>query len=164
MAGQSVESYSLRVSLHASSWSLPLGPSVCTVILWAPLSTQSSHTAVLQASLHSCYTQLSSGPLCTAVTHSRPLGLSAQSCTQLSSGPLSLVLPPLQPLLCSPAALQPCHRVMPKALGRALYIESTDLYCPQVCSELVNHGQVRILATGTLILSTGGHLSLVSPS
>ena len=109
--------------------SCPLGPSVHTAILWAPLFSQPSHTAILWASLHS-----------------RP--------TQLSSGPLSLALPPLQPLLCSPAALQPCHCVAPRALSIALYIESTAMYCPQVCSELVNHGQVRILATGILILST----------
>ena len=84
-----------------------------------------------------------SGPLC---LHSRP--------AQPSSGPLSSALPPLQPLLCSPAALQPCYHIVPRALGGALYIESTAMYCSQVCSELVNQGQVRILATGTLILST----------
>ena len=117
VAGQSLESHSLRVSLHAASPSLPLGPSA----------------------------QLSSGPLC---LHSHP--------TQPSSGPLSSALPPLQTLLCSPAALQPCHRVACRALVRALYIEPTAMYCPQVCSELVNQGQVRILATGTLILSTLG--------
>ena len=87
-----------------------------------------------------------SGPLC---PHSRP--------TQPSSGLLSLMLLPLQPLLCSHAALQPCHHFMPRALGGALYIESTAMYCPQVCSELVNQGQVSILATGTLILSTPFH-------
>ena len=115
VAGQSLESHSLRVSLHAASWSLPLGPSVHTAVLWASL-------------------------------HSRP--------TQPSSGPLSSVLSPLQPLLCPPAALQPCHHVVPRALGRALFIESIAMYCPQVCSELVNHSQVRILATGTFILFT----------
>ena len=105
-----------------------------------------------------------SGPLC---LHSCPLGLSAQSPhtavlwtslhsgpTQPSSGPLSSALPPLQPLLCSPAALQPCHRVVSRALGGALFIESTTMYCPQMCSELVNHSQVRILATGTLFIHT----------
>ena len=91
-----------------------------------------------------------SGPLC---PHSRP--------TQPSSGPLSLALPPLQPLLCSPAALQPCYHVMPRALGRALFIESRATYCPQVCSELVIQGQVRILATGTLILSTPRSLRIL---
>ena len=96
---------------------------------WAPLSTQPFCTAVLRSALHS-----------------HP--------AQPSSGPVSSVLPRLQPLLCSPAALQLCHHVVPRALGRALYIESSAMYCPQVCSELVNQGQVRILATGTLILST----------
>ena len=96
VAGQSLESHSLRASVHAASWSLPLGPSVLTAVLWAPLSTQLSCTAVLWASLHS-----------------RP--------TQPSSGPLSSVLPPLQPLLCSSAALQPCHHVTPTELGRALF-------------------------------------------
>ena len=115
VAGQSLKSHSLRVSVHAASQSLPLGPSVCTPVLWA--------------SLHTCP-------------------------TQPSPGPLSSVLPPLQPLLCSPAALQPCHRVAPRALSRALYIKPTAMYCPQVCSELVNQGQVRIRATETLILST----------
>ena len=43
-----------------------------------------------------------------------------------------------------------------RALGGALFMESTAMYCPQVCNELVNHGRVRILATGTLILCTGG--------
>ena len=87
-----------------------------------------------------------SGPLC---WHSCPLGPSASTANlclpsrpaQPSSGPLSLVLP----LLCSPAALQPCHRVKPRALGGALYVESIAMYCPHVHSELVNQGQVRIL-------------------
>ena len=83
-----------------------------------------------------------------ASLHSRP--------AQPSSEPLSLALPPLQPLLCSPAALQPCHHVVLRALGGTLFIESTAVYCPQVCSELLSHGQGRILATGTLILSTEG--------
>ena len=73
---------------------------------------------------------------------------------QPSSGSLSSALPPLQPLLCSPAALQPCHHVACRALGGALFIEVTAMYCPQVCSELVNHGQVRILATETLFIHT----------
>ena len=98
-----------------------------------------------------------SGPLC---PYSHPVQLSSASLhshpAQPSSGPLSSVPPPLQPLLCSPAALHPCHHVAPRALSRALFIESTAMYCPQVCSELVSQGQVRILATGMLILSTNG--------
>ena len=124
VAGQSLESHSLRASLHAAGRSLPLGPSVLTAVLWASL-------------------------------HSPP--------TQPSSGLLSLALPPLQPLLCSPAALEPCHRDAPRALGGALFIESTAMYCPQVCSELVSHGQVRILATGTLILCTLPTLAPLHP-
>ena len=103
VAGQSLESHSLRVSLHVASWSLPLGLSACTVVL-----------------------------------HSHPLGLCPRRCHHSS--------------LCS-ALLQPCSlaTMSHRALGRALYIETTAMYCPQVCSELVNQGQVRILATGTLI-------------
>ena len=114
-----------------SACSMPVSASGPLCLHSCPLGlfAQSPHTAVLWASLHSCP-------------------------TQLSSGPLSSTLPQLQPLHCSPAALQPCHRVMPRALGGALFIESTVMYCPRVCSELVNQGQVRILATGTLILST----------
>ena len=57
--------------------------------------------------------------------------------------------------LCS-ALLQPCSpaTVSPRSLGRTLYIESVTTYCPHMCSELAGQGQVRILATGTLILST----------
>ena len=71
-----------------------------------------------------------SGPLC----HHSHLSLCPRHCHHSS--------------LCS-ALLQPCScaTVFPRALGRALY-------CPQVCSELVNQGQVRILATGTFTLYT----------
>ena len=79
---------------------------------------------------------------CTTVPHSCPLCLSAQRPTQPSSGRLSSVLPPLQPLLCSPTAFQLCHSVVPRALGGALYIESVATYFPHVCSELANQGQV----------------------
>ena len=109
----------------------PLGPFVCTAVLHSHppgLSAGPSHTAVLRASLHGCPTQPSSGPLCMVVLHSCPLGL-------------SLALPPLQPLLCSPPALQPCHRVVPRALGGAPFIESTVMYCPQVCSEVASQPQ-----------------------
>ena len=117
-----------------------------SLCLWAPLSTQPSCTTVLWVSLHSHPAQSSHTAILWASLHSRP--------TQPSSGPLSSALPPLQPLLCSPAVLQPCHPVVPRALGGALFTESTVMYCPQVCSELVNQGQVRILTIGTLILST----------
>ena len=72
--------------------------------------------------------------LCTAIPHSRPLGLSAQlsrpailwaslhsHSVQPSSGPWSSALPPLQPLLCSPAALQPCHHVAQSTGQGSLY-------------------------------------------
>ena len=36
----------------------------------------------------------------------------------------------------------------------ALSIESIATYCPNTCSELADEAQVRILATGTSILST----------
>ena len=52
-----------------------------------------------------------SGPLC---LHSRPPGL----CTVVLHS---------CPLLCSPAALQHHHRVMPRAMGGALFIESTAM-------------------------------------
>ena len=82
-------------------------------------------------------------------TQQAGLCLWAPLSAQLSSGPLSSALPtPPSALLSS--TLQPCHHVTPRALGGALFIESN---CPQVCSGLVNQGQVRILATGTLILS-----------
>ena len=97
------------------------------------------------------FTQSESAP----ASQSLPLGLSAQlSRTAVLWAPLSSVLPPLQPLLCSPAALQPCHHVTPRAVGRALYRESTAMHCPQVCSEPATQGQVRILATAPLILPT----------
>ena len=44
----------------------------------------------------------------------------------------------------------------PRAPGRALYIESVTTHRPHVCSELASQCQVRILATGTFILSTEG--------
>ena len=59
--------------------------------------------------------------------------------------------------LCS-ALLQPCScaGVSPTTLGRALHRESVTVYCPHVCSESANQGQVRILGTGTFTLYTGG--------
>ena len=102
VAGQSLESCRLRMSLHAARRSLPLG-------LSAP-------TAVSVSALHAATTSVSSL------------------------------------LSCSFAAVPPCHA---QSTSRTLYyIESTAMYCPQVCSELANQGQVRILATGTFILST----------
>ena len=98
VAGQSLKFRSLRASLHAASWSLPLGLSVCTAVLWAPLSAQPS-----------------SRPLC---LHSRP--------TQPSSGSVS-VLPPLQPLLCDPAALQPCHHVVQSTGQNSLYTVNSNI-------------------------------------
>ena len=114
----------LRASLYAASQYLLLGPSVCTAVLWAPLSAQPS-----------------SGPLCTVVPHSCSPGLCPWHCHCSS--------------LCS-ALLQPCSpaTVSPRALGGALYMESITTHCPHVYSEPAKEGQVRILATGTLISST----------
>ena len=96
-----------------------------------------------------------------APLHSCPLGLSAQSShtAVLWASVLSAATTPAS------ALLQPCSRatVSPRALGRALYIESITMHCPHMCSELANQGQVRILATGTFILSTL-HLSRILSS
>ena len=80
--------------------------------------------------------------------------LSAQSsCTAvLWASVLGAATTPAFALLsCSLVAMPLC---CPRALGGALYIESIVMYCPHVCSELVSQGQLRILATGTLILFT----------
>lgn len=74
-----------------------------------------------------------SGPLW---PHSRPLVL------------WSSVLPPVQPLLCSPGALQPCHCVTQSTVQGSLYRVNNDALPRHV------QGRVRILTTGTFILST----------
>ena len=99
-----------------------------------------SITRVLSTQSKSACSKLvsASGPLC---LHNRPLGLCPQHCHHSS--------------LCS-VFLQPCSRatVSPRPLGGALYIESIATYCPHVCSEQADQGQVGILATRTFILST----------
>ena len=81
---------------------------------------------------------------------SHPLRASLYAHTAIPVSVLSAATTPAS------ALLQPCSRatMSPRALGRALYIGSIATYCPQVCSELANQGQVRILATGSFILST----------
>ena len=93
VAGQSLKSHSLRASLHAASRSLPLGLSTRTVI---------PHSHPLSPSV------------CTAVSHSCPLGLCPRHCHHSS--------------LCS-ALLQPCSpaTVSPRVLGGALYIVSNNV-------------------------------------
>ena len=85
-------------------------------------------------------------------SRSLPLGLSAPGAISVSV--LCTATTPVS------ALLQPCSHatVSPRAPGGALYIESIVTYCPHVCSELADQGQVRILATGTFTLSTTHHL------
>ena len=99
----------------------------------------------VRVSVHAASPSLHLGhSVLTVVPHSCPLGLCPQRCHHSS---LCSVL--LQS--CSPATLShPEHWV------ELFFTESIAMYCPQVCSELVNQGQVRILATGTLISSTYG--------
>ena len=98
------------------------------------VSGQSLESHPLRASLH-------------AASQSLPLSLSTPIATSVS------VLPPLQPLLCSPAALHHAT-VWPRALGRALYIELATTCCSHVCSEQAHQDQVRILAIGNFTFST----------
>ena len=127
------------------SWGERVIPNFISTVVGQSLKSHS-----LRASLHPARQSLPLGPsvhtaILWASLHSRP--------AQPSSGPLSLALPPCQPLLCSPAALQPCHGVT-QSTRQSSQIEATAMYCLHVCSELANQGQVRILATGTFILFT----------
>ena len=91
---------------------------------------------------HSHPTQPSSGPLCTVGPHTAVLWASV----------LGTATTPASALLsCSLAAVPLCHA---QTTGQSSSYRVNSYVMPQVCSELVNQGQVRILATGTLILST----------
>ena len=106
-----------------------------TLCLWAPLHSHplgpSVRTAVLWASLPA---QLSH----TAILWASVLCAATTPASALLS--------------CSLAAVTLCH-------ANSTWRSSTAMYCPQVCSELVSQGQMKILATGSLLLSTVGLVS-----
>ena len=115
-----------------SSWGERVIPNFISTV-----ACQSLESRPLRGSLH-------------AASRSLPLGLPTPAAASVSN---LVALPPLQPLLLCPAALQLCHCVT-QSTGQSSFCRvNNNIYCPHMCSELASYSSVRILATRTFTLS-----------